>query len=774
MAPALITENNAKPYSLLNRLSCTIVVIWVCIILGSLLWNRHMVRHQAETIALNVASAYFDKDLAFRLWGARHGGVYVPASKDSPPNPYLSHIPERDIVTPSGKQLTLINPAYMIRQMMSDFSTLTEVSGHLTSLNLLNPINKPDPWEEKILRAFDQGSREATAFIVVDGKPILRLMRPFITKESCLKCHAQQGYEVGDVRGGTSISIPMEPYLAMEATVRQGMLLTHLFILVFGLLGIALGYWRIKKNITRHVVLEEELKSQNKFTHSIIESLTHPFLVFDANSYKVELANSTALQGAPLENQTCYTMCHNLQEPCSGDEHPCPINILKETKKSVTLEHVHYDAQGDKKDVEIQCYPLIDEKGEVSKIIEYAIDITERRNAEKESERLKGQLLQAQKMEAIGQLSGGVAHDFNNLLTAILGYSELAANRLDSTHPVQKYLRIVHETGQKATALTRQLLAFSRKQVLDIHLICLDSLILDMTKMLSRLLGDDVQVQHKLNAGGLAIKADPVQLEQVVMNLAVNARDAMPDGGILTFATEKVSLESETVSSMHAEMQAGEYIQLSVSDNGDGMSEETRKKLFEPFFTTKETGKGTGLGLATVYGIVTQHNSFITVHSETGVGTTFTIYFPLATEDASEIVPKKRTTDSKPTGDENILVLDDDKTIVDFMTATLTNFGYTVVSMYTPGDALEYMRDHPVEIDLLLTDVIMPGMNGKELEKKVREFQPQIRVLFMSGYTDDIIARQGVLNEGVQFVQKPATPSLLATKVREALDQDSC
>ncbi len=764
-------NDNTRLYSLLNRMTATIVVVWLGIIAGSLFWNLHLVKEQTRLIALNVAAAYFDKDLAFRLWGARHGGVYVPVTGESPPNPYLAHVPERDIVTPSGKKLTLVNPAYMIRQMMAEFSELTGASGHLTSLKLLNPVNRPDPWEEKILKQFERGVKEATTFAEIDGRPYLRLMRPFITRKPCLKCHAHQGYKVGDVRGGTSMSIPMEPYLATEKNLRAGMILTHLLILAFGLLTIFIGYWRIQRNITRHVVLKEELQSQNKFIHSIIESLTHPFFVFDADTYRVELANSAALGGRPLSDQTCYSMCHGLNEPCGGKDHPCPNSILKKERKAVTLEHVHVDENGEKRQFEIQCYPLVDENGRVSKIIEYAVDITERRLAEEESKRLHAQLQQARKMEAIGKLSGGVAHDFNNYLTAILGYCELAANRLEPDHPVRKYLDIVNATGKKATALTRQLLAFSRKQVLQIQPVCLDHLIVEMSKMLCRLLGEDITVEHRLNTESLTIKADPSQLEQVIMNLAVNARDAMPDGGVLVFETEKVSFEADAVRHLHPEMPPGDYLLFSVSDNGEGMNEAVRAKLFEPFFTTREIGKGTGLGLATVYGIVKQHKSYIYVYSEPGTGTTFKIYFPLAAETAPGPVPGQGTAEpAMPRGSENIMTLDDDGSIVDFISEALTSLGYSVTGMDRPEAALEYLRKNPGATDLLITDVIMPGMNGREVAAEARKLRPDLPVLFMSGYTDNIIARQGVLEEGVDFIQKPVKPSVLAKQVREMLD----
>lgn len=765
-------EHEKTPYALLNRLTVAIVVAWTGLVGGSLAWNLHLSRHQTETIALNVASAYFNKDLAFRLWGAKHGGVYVPVTEETRPNPYLSHVPERDISTPSGRALTLINPAYMIRQMMTDFATLTGTTGHLTSLRLLNPDNAPDSWERRNLEAFERGRREATEFTIEDGRPVLRLMRPFITKKPCLKCHAHQGYKVGDVRGATSITIPMAPYLALEAEMRRSMVVSHALIFIFGLAGIAFAFRRIRGNIGRHVEMEEDLRGRNDFIHSIIDSLSHPFMVFDAETHEVALANIAALQGAPVGGRTCYQVSHHRDRPCDGDEHPCPIALVKARKTTVSVEHTHYNGDGEPRIVEIQCYPLFDEAGRVDKVIEYAIDITERREAEREKDTLQKQLQQSQKMEAIGQLSGGVAHDFNNLLTAILGYSEVVLMRLEENHPCRQNVEMIREAGQKAATLTRRLLAFSRKQVMEVLPLHLDALVRDMVKMLGRLLGEDVEIELGLEAGEAVIMGDPAQLEQVVMNLAVNARDAMPGGGKLTFATTVLEVEEGRRVADGTELAAGGWLCFSVRDTGCGMDEETREKLFEPFFTTKEVGKGTGLGLATVYGIVKQHQGVITVESAPGAGAVFTLYFPLAGEDRPRPTGPAAVDSPLAGGSEGIVVVDDEEQIVEFLSQFLAGLGYRVRGFGAPAAALEYITTHPGDCDLLITDVVMPEMNGSELARRARKELPELKVIFMSGYAGDTVARFGIGEAGEAgryFLQKPVTPSDLAIRVREVL-----
>ncbi|MCM3877502.1 MAG: PAS domain S-box protein [Thermoanaerobaculia bacterium] len=383
---------------------------------------------------------------------------------------------------------------------------------------------------------------------------------------------------------------------------------------------------------------------------------------------------------------------------------------------------------------------------------------------------LEAQLRVSQKMEGIGRLAGGIAHDFNNLLTAILGYSELMEAQLPDDEDLRSSLSEIHLAGERAAALTRQLLAFSRRQVLQPRLLDLNAVVSEVEKLLRRLIGEDVELVTRLDPASGTVKADPGQLEQVLMNLAVNARDAMPEGGTLTIETANTRLDAGFTAA-NPGAQSGEFTILTVSDTGIGMSDEVRSHAFEPFFTTKEQGKGTGLGLATAYGIVKQSDGYITVDSEPGRGAKFRIYFPRAVGEAAASGLGERPPLS-PRGTETILLVEDESGVRRLSRTILEAQGYTVLEAASGEEALEIARSHTGEIHLVATDVVMPGMSGRVLWDRLRVLRPGPRILFMSGYTDDAIARHGVLDPGIAFLQKPFTPFGLAHKVREVLDAE--
>jgi PAS domain S-box-containing protein len=408
--------------------------------------------------------------------------------------------------------------------------------------------------------------------------------------------------------------------------------------------------------------------------------------------------------------------------------------------------------------------PQRGEDGRVERYLGIVVDITERKRAEEEKERLQLQLAQAQKMESIGRLAGGVAHDFNNLLTVINGYSRLLLDRLTAGDPLRDGLEEIHKAGERAAGLTQQLLAFSRKQVLQPRVLDLNRVVGEMRPMLARLMGEDVEVCVKLRAEATTIFADPHQLERVLMNLAVNSRDAMPHGGEFTIETG-VAEWGESDGQLRTGAHAGPYVTLTVSDTGVGMNEETRGHIFEPFFTTKGVGKGTGLGLPTIHGIVEQSGGYIEIDSEMGRGTTFKIYLPRV-EDASADSGKPEAV-SAMGGKETVLVVEDQAEVRRYAAAALMAYGYRVIQAPNADEALLVCERESV--DLVLTDVVMPSLSGRELADRLKERWPGIKVLFMSGYTDDTIVHHGVLEKDAEFIQKPFSPGQLAIKVREVL-----
>ena len=386
-------------------------------------------------------------------------------------------------------------------------------------------------------------------------------------------------------------------------------------------------------------------------------------------------------------------------------------------------------------------------------------DITKERN-------LEAQFLQSQKIEAVGRLAGGIAHDFNNLLTVTLGYCDLALARIGPLDPLRHDLEEIRKASDRCAALTRQLLAFSRKQIMVPKVIHLGVVVTDMGKMLRRLIGEDIDL---VSAGGKdlwSVKADPGQIEQVIVNLVVNARDAMPRGGKLTIEAENVVLD-ESYSAGHKYVSPGSYVMMAVSDTGSGMDEGTVARIFEPFFTTKE--KGTGLGLSTVYGIVKQSGGHINVYSEPGIGTTFKLYFPRVEETAMAVPGGAILPTEEVRGSETVLVVEDEEPVRRMVREILAQYGYTVLEARNGGEAVDLCSRHRGTIHLMLTDVVMPGMNGVELSKRLAHDHPGMKVLFMSGYTADAIVHQGILDPGIAFLHKPFTMDSLARKVREVL-----
>jgi hypothetical protein len=490
----------------------------------------------------------------------------------------------------------------------------------------------------------------------------------------------------------------------------------------------------------------------------LFESNPHPMWVYDVETLRFLAVNAAAVAhyGYSLQEFLAMTILDIRPE----EEVPTVLEAVRglspDSITNVTRTHKRRD--GTLIEVEGTSRELSIEGGRARIVL--ATDITERK-------RLQDQLFQAQKMEAIGRLAGGVAHDFNNLLTAIIGYSQILSSRLSEGEAAYPELTEIQRAGRRAADLTRQLLAFSRKQVLQPKVLDLNEVVLDVQKMLERLIGEDIQLTTAIDRSIGNVRADPAQIEQIILNLAINARDAMPVGGALTIQTSNVELD-ESHTNRHLEATPGSYVVLAVSDTGSGIDKETQMRIFEPFFTTKETGKGTGLGLSTVYGIVKQSGGDIWVYSEPGRGTTFKIFLPRLQGKAVIAAPPPVV--QVLHGSETILLAEDEEVVRKLGMAILVSYGYTVIEAASGSEALSILRQTGVPIHLMITDVVMPGVNGRDLTRHVLSLRPQMRVLYVSGYTDEALVRHGVLDEGTPFLEKPFSPAALARKVRELLD----
>lgn len=528
--------------------------------------------------------------------------------------------------------------------------------------------------------------------------------------------------------------------------------------------GRIIGLVGIGHDVTAlHEATEALLQSEEEKT-LLLDNISELFAYYDLD-LRVRLANKAAadsVRQAPkdLVGRHCYEIWHGRTTPCEN----CPVLRAKETRRPEEGEVT----TPDKRVWRIRGYPVLGEEGEVVALVEFTEEITEKRRLEHERALLQAQLQQAQKMEAIGRLAGGVAHDFNNMLQSILGYAQLALEELAEDDPLRMYVEEIQAAGQRSASLTRQLLAFARRQTIAPEVLDLNAHIAEMLKMLRRLVGENIRIEWLPGQDLGRVFMDPSQVDQILANLVVNARDAIADVGTITIETANVMLD-EAYAALHPEAAVGRYVMLSVGDTGSGMSEEVKSHLFEPFFTTKPQGQGTGLGLATVYGIVKQNGGFINVYSEEGKGAMFHIYLPRY-EPATPEVEREAAPHTLATGHETVLLVEDDAMILQLGARLLHRLGYTVLGASSPEEALRLAREHPGDIHLLMTDVIMPTMNGRQLAEQICALRPQVKCLYTSGYTANVISHQGVLEEGVHFIQKPFTLEALAAKVREALE----
>jgi two-component system cell cycle sensor histidine kinase/response regulator CckA len=1037
-----------------------IAVFWTVCVVASVLWNMRGKQDEAKELALIEARASIVKDLVYRRWVSDHGGVYVPVSAETPPNPYLAHVAGKDVVTSSGSRLILVNPEYLMRQVFELANRQDGSRVHITSLDPIRPENGADRWETIALDAFQRGRKEIHSVEILDGKPFLRLMRPFVTEESCIKCHGAQGYKPGDIRGGISTSVPMAPFNAVAGEDIRKMVLGHAGIWVVGMALLWSGSLilrryekerekagsvldaerdRIKAIFTanpdllfqkdrRSVYLtvnpafcrflgrredeilgktdldlfpaeeaernraddakvmgsgrtqsRDELNStgEGKRWHQVtktplrdasgsvtgvlcsIRDITDRKQAEEIQRREIDIQrilnrimrrsheSSTldelldfalqqilSLEWLAIEGRGAVFTCDDasgrlvmraqrnlpevLRKSCASlsfgeclcglaagrkeivfadtvdarheisyegmapHGHYCiPIlvngNVVgvlnlyivrghgrraneegylrlfadtlgiiiarkgaeemlqerEERYRSLVeastdmiavhvdgkyvyvnpagvkllgareagdligkpfIDFVHPDARetvrervrnikegipapmleerlirrdGSEFDADVIGVPLRYEGRSATQII--VRDITDQKRAEVEKDRLQAQLQQAMKMEAVGRLAGGVAHDFNNLLTAIIGNVSLTLMKFPPSDPLARMLSTANKAAERAATLIQQLLAFSRKQIIEPKILNLDDLIADMHPMLDRLIGEDVEIRTVTGRELGSVKVDPGQFEQILFNLVVNARDAMPDGGEIVIETSNVDLD-DGYCAVHPYVKPGLFVMLALSDTGHGISEEVKPHIFEPFFTTKPKGIGTGLGLATSYGAVKQAGGSIEVFSEVGKGTTFKIYLPRVGEMASEQGSGDQLTDM-PGGTETVLFAEDEDMVRDLGVSILKQLGYRVLHAANGHDAIALAGKYRGRIDLLLTDVVMPGMSGRELATLLVLHRPEMEVLFTSGYTDDAIVRHGVRDDGVLFIGKPYTPSALARKVREVLDK---
>jgi len=507
-----------------------------------------------------------------------------------------------------------------------------------------------------------------------------------------------------------------------------------------------------------------DLQEREKFINNILESVEEGFIVIDKD-YRIISANRSFCKviNSTLEEivgKRCYEVSHHINRPCYEKGTECPVEKTFASGEPHSVVHTHYDKDGNTIIAEVKSYAMKDESGEFISVIETINDIT----AEK---KLEAQLRHVQKMETVGQLAGGLAHDFNNILTAMIGFGSILNMKMQESDPLRINVKQILSLSEKAAQLIQSLLAYSRKQVINLKQVNPNVIIKKDDKIFRRLIREDIELKMHLSDKALSVMADSGQIDQVLMNLVVNARDAMPDGGLLSIATGLIKVDNEFIK-FHGYGKRGLHTSISVSDTGAGMDKQTMEKIFEPFFTTKEIGKGTGLGLATVYGIIKQHNGYIDVFSELGKGTTFKILLPAVSSEDGQERPSDLT--DVTGGTETLLLAEDNEAVRGSVKSMLEEFGYKVIYAVDGEDAIDKFMKYKDEIALLVLDVIMPKKNGDLVCSEIRKMRPDIKVLFMSGYPGDVLHKKGILDNDVNLLLKPVSPATLIHKVRDVLD----
>ncbi len=754
-------QNNTSAGLKQLRLWCAAALLfWSLLLSGSLgLYVQHEWQ-SVEFIGKKIGLTAVNKDYVYELWNAHNGGVYAPVNDRNQPNPYLSGVVDRDIITPSGKKLTLINPAHMTRQAYQLEQKTYGIGGHTTSLDAVRPENAPDDWEREALLSFTRGEKDASKLIKKGKKTSMRVMMPAITRESCLQCHIRKGDQVGDIRGGISITFPIDEIAALFQSQFKINALYHLLIYLIGITGLVLFYVQTSKQIKKRVAIEKQLRRQTEEWQSTFDAIPDIITLQDSEMRIIRANRATYdfFQTTPEElvGSTCYSLFRKETTACPG----CPgiRSTVDGYQHCSTVEHKFLENF-----FHICSAPVLDEQGDFQYIVYIARDITDKKKLEEE-------LFQARKMEAIGTLAGGIAHDFNNILAAILGYTEIIKLSLPTNSPLENDFNQIILAGNRATDLIKQILTFSRKKKQQKEQLQIAQTVREAIKMMRSSLPATIDIQEDIDEQCGFVLADPTNIHQIILNLFTNGFHAIGNvQGVLQLILKPVELSLEHIADK-PEKNPGSFVELTVQDSGQGMDEITMSRIFDPYFTTKEQGAGTGLGLAVIHGIVEDCNGFIEVESVTGQGTAFHVYLPTVENRKKKEKPKEDPRQPLPGGNERILFVDDEVDLTRISDSLLSNLGYSVTVETQSLKALEKFHNDPKAFDLLITDHTMPGLTGGDLARSVLQLRPDLPIILCTGYTA-AFSEQEARKIGIKkYAIKPLSTRELAELVRDVLD----
>lgn len=742
------------------RLWCVAAFLFWSLLLSSSLWIY--VRHEWQSVELigkKIGLTAVNKDYIYELWNAYNGGIYAPINDINQPNPYLRGFTDRDIVTPSGKKLTLINPAHMTRQAYQLERKIYGIGGRTTSLDAVRAENTPDEWEREALISFTKGAKNASKLIKKGDKTLMRVMMPAITQESCLQCHMRKGDQVGNIRGGISITFPMDGIIELFRKQFRTSALYHFLIYLIGATGLVVFYVKTSRQIQKRAAIEKQLWRKTQEWEKTFDAIPDIITLQDSNMRIIRANQATYdfFQATPEEliGTTCYSLFREGITPCPG----CPgIRSRADGHQHCSMvEHKLMDNF-----FHICSAPVLDEQKNLQYFVYIARDITDKKKLEEE-------LFQARKMEAIGTLAGGIAHDFNNILAAILGYTEIIKLSLPANSPLVNDLDQIVLAGDRATDLIKQILTFSRKKKQEKKELEIDQTVKEAVKMMRSSLPASIDIQEDIDEHCGMVCADPTNIHQIILNLLTNGFHAIGnEQGTLHVRLKPVDIAPDRIEDKPG-VKPGSFVELTVQDSGQGIDDVTMSRIFDPYFTTKEQGAGTGLGLAVIHGIVEDYKGFIEVESMTGQGTTFHIFLPT--------LKKKRIKKSEknlaaplPRGNERILFVDDEIDITSISHTQLSKLGYQVTVETRSLKALEKFQKNPDYFDLLITDHTMPELTGRDLARSLLALRPDLPIILCTGYTA-AFSEQEALQLGIKkYIIKPLSTRTLAKNVREVLD----
>lgn len=735
-------------------------IIWTLLLAFLLNANLQSHRESVITFAKSEADVLIQHIKAARAWNAHHGGLYAEVNEKTPPNPYLEGlVEERDITTPAGRKLTLVNPAYMTRLINDEFNENNRRVAHITSLNPLRPENSADAWESAALRSFEKGVAEASEITTINGKGYMRLMRPLITRQECLQCHASQGYKVGDIRGGITASVPFEKHARYLQKLNLNDSLTYGTIWLLGLVALGFGY----KRLSRDALNLKHAKESVHILSSSVEQANEAIIITDSSGI-ITYANPAF---AELTGYSKHEAAGHSSNIIKSDQHG--DHFYKEIWSTISSGRpwqgriVNRRKDGSSYAAMLTISPIKNMNGEITHYV------GSQQNLE-EYEKLEKQFHQSQKMEALGTLVGGIAHDFNNTLAGITGNLYLAKKSIQDRPDTVHRLETIEDLAYRTAGMIQQLLAFAREDVQRINPMNISLLLKEAIKIHMVSIPENIKLSVHVASDDLQIRGDINLLQQAIMNLINNARDAVQGvkDPLITITLDAFEADDQFIDS-HPELLNRELACISIQDNGCGINNHDIAHIFDPFFTTKEVGKGTGLGLSMVYGAIQSHGGTIGVKSTPGKGTTMAVWLPLLP--SNQWITNSTASETVINGaGETILLVDDELTVIETGKAVLESLGYRVLTAQNGEEAVATFKGQGGEIDLILMDVVMPVMGGDDAASAIRKIKPEIKIIFATGYAKPS-SSDGIFDmESETVISKPYSTGRISQLIRTILE----